>query len=89
MNQLSHYVNTLYIQEEHILEGLLKFMPTSDEVKKFENYKKDNKEISKLSHPDKVILEMMGILRFKERMHCTLFKVTFEEKYNQIEKVKR
>lgn len=74
------------VLEEHVLENLSKFAPDLEELNKFKSYPEEKKE--KLSQPDQLILQMMQIPQFKQRVMALLFKITFWNAIERMEKVK-
>ncbi|KAI8997464.1 hypothetical protein BDB01DRAFT_857818 [Pilobolus umbonatus] len=87
IDQLSEYIHQTseLIMNEHILESLLKFSPSKDEIKKLDPYK-DGKNIERLSLADKLALEMIKITDYDKKIHCLLFKTTFWDTIHRIDK---
>lgn len=85
--QLTQYVMSLspLVLEEHVLTSLSKFAPSLEEMNKLKGYKGD---MEMLSMPDKLSLEMIKVPQFKQRIECLLFKLTFWDKVDRLEKVK-
>lgn len=85
--QFPHYVSTmaLCISEEHVLENLIKFAPDLEEMGKLKKYTESN-DSANLSEPDKLSLQMMKVPQYKLRITCLLFKNTFWDKVERIEK---
>jgi hypothetical protein len=82
--KLGEYLERMQL-EEHVLENLIKFAPDLEEIGKFKAYKGDK---TKLSQPDQLVLHMMSIPQYKQRVTCLLFKTTFWDRIEQMEKVR-
>ncbi|CAO3653877.1 unnamed protein product [Mucor hiemalis] len=87
LTKFPHYVSTmaLCISEEHVLENLIKFAPDLDEIGKLKKYT-ESQDVANLSDPDKLSLQMLKVPQYKQRIMCLLFKNTFWDKVERIEK---
>ncbi|GAN04863.1 hypothetical protein MAM1_0075c04328 [Mucor ambiguus] len=86
MQLLNQYMADLSpVLQEHVLENLIRFAPSMDEIGKLKRYA-ESSDVEKLSLPDKLSLEMIKIPQFKHRAECLLFKTTFWDTAGQLEK---
>ena len=86
IEKLPEYIDTMTLTEEHMLDSLIKFAPTLEEIGKLKNYQG---EMDKLSEPDKLSMQMLNVPQYKQRVMCLLFKTTFWDKIESIEKVRK
>ncbi|CDS04805.1 hypothetical protein LRAMOSA07335 [Lichtheimia ramosa] len=72
--------------KENLLKSMQEFAPTPDETGKLNVFVKSASEedLERLSKPDTFCYEVMKIDRYKERVDNMLFRVTFNEKHQQL-----
>ncbi|OBZ82693.1 Delphilin, partial [Choanephora cucurbitarum] len=87
VQKLASYILSLspMIMQEHVLVNLIKFAPDQDEAEKIEKYAASS-DMSKLSLPDQLSFYMLSIPQFKARIQCLMFKVTFWDRIDHLEK---
>lgn len=86
VTQLDMYLEQMdaCLMQEHVLMNMIKFVPSVEERRKLEEFNGDR---SKLSLPDQLVLKMMGISQCKLRLECLLFKSTFWDEVDELQKV--
>lgn len=63
------------------IKQLLLYAPDTDEVYRFEEFRQDP---SKLSEPDRFVLQMLSVPEYKTRLQCLLFKCSLPEKTEEL-----
>ena len=78
------YMDAVF-DDEQILNNLIRFAPTTEEMEKLKPYVESEKRFE-LTIPDQFCVQLMDIKRFKERAECMLFRTTFRDRYHQLHK---
>ncbi|RCH80247.1 hypothetical protein CU098_003624, partial [Rhizopus stolonifer] len=88
IHRLKEYLRDMapVIQVEHVLENLIKFVPSLEEASALKKYKESGESLTKLSKADQLALEMMQVDQFKQRVECLLYKLLFWDTIERIEK---
>uniref|UniRef100_A0A1I8FQ77 FH2 domain-containing protein n=1 Tax=Macrostomum lignano TaxID=282301 RepID=A0A1I8FQ77_9PLAT len=69
------------IYTAELLQQMIRFAASSDEIEKYDNY---NGPVSKLSKPDQFAYEMTRVPGYEQRLRAMLFKLNFSEKVESI-----
>lgn len=87
IGKFSEYLNKMAscILEEHVLDNLIKFAPEKEEEVKLKRYA-ETQSVHLLSLPDQLMLQMLNVPQYKHRVMCLLFKLTFWETIETIQK---
>uniref|UniRef100_A0AAY4CG62 Glutamate receptor, ionotropic, delta 2 (Grid2) interacting protein, b n=1 Tax=Denticeps clupeoides TaxID=299321 RepID=A0AAY4CG62_9TELE len=81
--ELRHTLMTMTTErlEPSHIKQLLLYAPDDDEVKQYEQF---NQDPSKLSEPDKFVLQMLLVPEYKTRLRSLHFKSTLQEKVEEM-----
>jgi len=70
-----------YLQKD-MLEQLIKFIPTKEEVDLLNEHKND---IQRMAKADRFLFEMSRIFRYEQRLHALFYKKKFHERISELQ----